>query len=317
MLHTLLLTTFTVLAAPSAGVEARATMSDDRFAGDTAQGRSYGTTLRLEALGTPSEEFQDRVPGGILRFGAAVGLIATTPSDITRTDIDRTDRPHSGYTYAGFIVEFSDGAKNRLRAELDYGAVGAWSGAGAFHRAWSRVAGGSQPRGWNHQIRNELHFHLVADWDRELVRALPTRWGHLVDVQTHARLEMAEWAVAGTAGATVRLGLLQRPFLGVPDVRADRRRSEVQVYAYARGDASAVLRRTTVDGSIFDRPDDASRSPHRSDSRTFVPRGEVGVVIQPVRNVDIGFALQHVGPEVNDPGAKGHTVGRVSLGVRF
>lgn len=316
------------------GVEFQTSLSDEAFAGQLAHGRAYQTHLRYRLMYTLSRRRQQRIfgesrmPRPTLRFGVAAGVSATTPSDTSRIDIDRQDRPYTGFAYGGVLVEVSDGARNRLRAELDYAGVGEWSGVDAFHRGWKRAIGAPEPRGWANQTRNELHFHLVADWDRELLRAMPLRGAHLVDVQTHARVELAELAVAGTGGATVRLGLLRRPFLGVPDAAADSHREacgtwkcrsvrSMQFYVYARGEGSAVGRRTTVDGSLFDREDDENRSPHRARSRRLVPRAEIGVVVQPIEQFDVRFALQHTGPEVDTSENRPHTVGRFTLTARF
>ncbi len=315
-------------------VELQASLSDEAFAGQLAAGRAYGTHLRHRAMLTLPRRYQDRIfrrsgmPRPTLRFGVSAGVSATTPSDTSRLDIDREDRPYTGFTYGGVIVEVSDGVRQRLRVELDYAAIGEQSGADAFHRGWKDAIGAPAPKGWTNQTRNELHFHLTGDWDRELLRAMPLGQAHLVDVQAHARVELAELAVAGSGGATVRLGLLRRPFMGVPDAKADdfraacpswscRNARSMQFFVYAHGEAGAVGRRTTVDGSLFDRDSDTDRSPHRSRSRTFVPRAELGVVVQPMEHLDLRFALEHVGPEVDSPAARPHTVGRFTLTARF
>ncbi len=325
-------------AAPAAeqpeqpSVEVRTSMTDEAFAGQLARGRGYGTHLRLEAMGTPRPSWQARHvrtakrPHAALRFGGTFGMDATTPTDIRRSTIDEDDRPYVGYTYAGFIVEFTDGERNRLRGELDYGAIGAQSGAGAFHRAW-KGAIGPRPQGWSNQVRDELHFNLVLDWDRALVRGFEFDGFHLVEAQTHARVELAELAVAGSVGGTVRLGYLQRPFVGVPspdDARLDscrswrcRVREGAQAFVYLRGDVGSVWRRTSIDGSLFDRPTDHDRSPHRSDARPVVGTAEVGVVLQPLHNLDVRFAVRHISAEVDAPSAAPHVVGHGSVGVRF
>lgn len=91
----------------------------------------------------------------------------------------------------------------------------------------------------------------------------------------------------------------------------------MQFFVYARGDATLVGRRTTVDGSLFDRPDDDDRSPHRAASRRFVPSGEIGLVVQPMEHLDVRFSLHHVGREVDSDQATGHTFGRVAITTRF
>ena len=316
-------------------VEVQAALSGDGLAGQLTQGDAYTTGLRLQSLVTPPRAVQDRIfardhrmPSPTLRFGVAAGVAAYTPSDTSTDAIDRTDRPYTGLTFGGAIVELSDGARNRLWTELDYAAIGPQSGASRFHKAFERATAGRAPRGWGNQTRNELHFDLQAKWDHVLVRAFELGHAHLVDLQTHAGIELAELDIAASGGGTVRVGLLRRPFVGVPDAEADAARDacggwrcrqlrSTQFFVYGRADANVVGRRTSVNGSIFDRASDENRSPHRAHARRFVPTAEIGIVAQPLEHLDVRFSIHHVGREVDTPQARPHTFGRIAVTGRF
>lgn len=81
-----------------------------------------------------------------------------TPEDIRLPRLVEDDRPYAGVLLGGISL-FDDiphhGWREARSLNLDIGMVGPASGAEFVQREFHEVIGGSEPRGWDHQLDNE------------------------------------------------------------------------------------------------------------------------------------------------------------------
>lgn len=192
---------------------------------------------------------------------------------------DPNDRPYGGWLHGGILFQHLFAAEqplssSRLTLQATVGVTGPASGAEHVQRGWhsalNHIFGRTVARipiGWEKQLPTEPAFHLSA------LREQPLLWSPYVD---------ATWSVGGMlgtvfvnagVGATVRAGVLARPF-GLapimPSVHAAKRAQRAaegqsedtapqaeapervsEVYVFARGQARLVARNLFLDGTFF------------------------------------------------------------------
>lgn len=173
------------------------TLENDLFTPDNSD-RYYTNGIRLAFISSTFDEFNDENSYGWVRSllgdmdlvsadgykrGVAYGIgqIVITPDDIARSDEQTDDLPYAGLLY-GF---YSMNGQREGRAEtlsLMFGVVGPLSMAEESQKFLHKIIGNDEPKGWKHQLKNELKLNLSYDrryllasyrpgnyWDLDLV----------------------------------------------------------------------------------------------------------------------------------------------------
>ena len=98
-------------------------------------------------------------PGGEVAVGYVLGQLMFTPDAIARTDLVRGDRPYAGYLFLGVYGQRAwdtDWGEVFDHAQLDIGVVGPSSGADKLQKSIHEWLDTVVPRGWEHQIEDQL-----------------------------------------------------------------------------------------------------------------------------------------------------------------
>ncbi len=150
------------------------TWENDLFAGED-DGYTNGAAVSWGYRGL-SDFDQERLPGWLAFLAQrsyladsgtqravsySIGQAMFTPEDIeVRTPLP-TDRPYAGLLlWSTSIYAYDERVSDRL--SLSLGAVGPIAGAKPAQRFIHSVTGGSNPRGWSNQLRNEPVFAVGA-----------------------------------------------------------------------------------------------------------------------------------------------------------
>ncbi|SEM45938.1 hypothetical protein SAMN05444354_11740 [Stigmatella aurantiaca] len=240
--------------------------------------RFYTTGLRLEhhgeynpcrklalALGFP-DTVDHRYPCGV-----SLSQNIYTPSDITPSEGETPwpnpeDRPYGGWLHAGVLFQHLAAAdsptrSSRLTLEATVGVTGPASGAEhvqrGVHSALRHLFGpdtARDPIGWEAQLPTEPTLHLSA------LREQPLLWSPFVDAAWSAGAMLGTVFTNASAGATVRVGWLARPFGLAPLMPSIRQRLRAEqappertweAYLFARGQVRLVARNLFLDGTLF------------------------------------------------------------------
>jgi lipid A 3-O-deacylase len=91
-----------------------------------------------------------------------LGQMMVTPEDISRRNPDPNDIPYSGllYYFSSHLQVYEDYAD---MASVTLGIIGPASGAKATQEFFHKHVAGNNPKGWGHQLDNELVFKLSRD----------------------------------------------------------------------------------------------------------------------------------------------------------
>ena len=150
-------------------------------------------------------------PGFQRNVAFSIGQNMYTPVEIEREDLIVDDRPYAGWAYAG--VAFHSKNQKRLdTVEFQIGVIGPESMAEPIQKFVHKVVNSPEPRGWDHQLRNEPGLAVILERKARLFSGeTPEGWG--VDGIPFAGLSLGNVQTYANAGLELRLGLrLPRDF---------------------------------------------------------------------------------------------------------
>ena len=125
----------------------------------------YDEDTRLPRWGLPIIRKMPLInrPGFQRNIGLSIGQNIYTPKDISRRDLIKDDRPYAGWTYLAIAFH----VKNTFKLdvfEVTMGMVGPASLAEETQKIIHGWLKSKEPKGWNHQLRNEPG--LTIGWQR-------------------------------------------------------------------------------------------------------------------------------------------------------
>ena len=292
--------------------------------------RNFTNGIRLnwisEVRATPrwGRELASWIPlfpdGGTTRVGYALGQNMYTPENIVRRDLQRADRPYSGWTYVGAAITSSreaGGAGQLDTLEVNLGIVGPQSYAGETQREYHRLIGAQVPQGWANQLRNEPGVVLYYERKWRNIGKSQLLPGIEGDFSPHAGASLGNVFTYGGAGVTLRIGRNLATDYGPPRIRPGLagsmhfdtpQESPFAIYGFAGIEGRAVARDITLDGNTF-------ASSHSVDRRPLVGDAQFGIaaIYGSVRTT-FTYVLR---TREFDAQRSGDRFGAVSLSVKF
>lgn len=238
-------------------------------------------------------------PGLTRNVSLSVGQNMYAPEDLKRTDLIPDQRPYAGITYLALGFHSKD-SKRMDTLEVDLGIVGPHSYAEEIQETWHRWIDSTEPRGWEHQLKDEpvLNLFYERKW-----RALRSEIGQglAYDLIPHLGCSLGNAFTGANFGGQFRLGwnlpndfgtFLIRPGsdtnapMDEKDPRFFPAFNRFGVHVFAGLDGRAVLRNILLDGNTF-------LDSHSVDKKPFVLNTMVGVGVLVHRfKISYAYVLQ-------------------------
>lgn len=189
-----------------------------------------------------------------------LGQAMYTPTDRSRTDLIKNDRPYAGWLYLGLAYN----ARNQRQmdtTELDIGVVGPASLAKQAQDFIHDLRGFQRFNGWDNQLSNELGIQLVRE-RKNKVFISGNHSGPQTDLITHYGASLGNVKTYLNAGLELRFGHLSNDF-GTASIRpaADgnaplegtqtHRLNSEGMHVFLALDARAVAHDIFLDGNTF------------------------------------------------------------------
>ncbi len=260
---------------------------------------THGTKLSVAPAGDPPRWLRRLgnyvpffAPGHDAGVEFSIGQNIFTPADIEDPNLIEDDRPYAGWLYASAsllgVLDEDPARRVSNVLEITVGVVGPSSGADEVQRRWHKIIDTRTPRGWDHQLNDELglvltytriweHFGRIGAQGPEFSFA-PHAVGALGNVYTYAG-----------AGAMLRMGFNLRSDLGPPAISPSfpgsayfRTRSSWSGYLFAGVEGRLMARNIFLDGNTF-------KDSHSVERRIGVGDLQVGAVVR-YHNVRIAFS---------------------------
>ncbi len=212
-------------------------------------------------------------PGFQRNVGLSLGQNIYTPENISRKDLIKDDRPYAGWTYLSLTFHVKNTVKLDV-FEVTMGIVGPSSLAEETQRIIHGWIESKDPKGWDHQLRNEPG--LIIGWQRNwrlFNKGMGSGFGF--DVIPHIGGVVGNVATFANIGGEMRIGYnlpfdfgtsFIRPGSGI-EAPADmtdprlRRRKNFGIHLFADVDGRAVARNIFLDGNTWKESHRVHRKP--------------------------------------------------------
>lgn len=310
-------------------------LENDIFSGTD---RYYTNALRLTWLSSDLTEYDEDTrlprwglpllrklplinrPGFQRNVGLSLGQNMYTPEDISRRDLIRDDRPYAGWTYLSLTFHLKN--VNQMDIfEVTLGIVGPYSLAKQTQRTVHRWLDSKEPKGWEHQLRNEpgLNIGWQRNWrlfnigkgDGFGFDLIPHLGGVVGNVYTYANLggeiRFGYNLPLDFGSSFIRLGSGIEAPVTESDPRI-RRRHNFGVHLFMDVDGRAVARDIFLDGNTW-------KESHRVDRKRFVADMAAGLSIL-YKHVKLTYAHVYRTKEF-DGQDKAQSFGSVTLAITF
>ena len=248
------------------------TLENDLFTPGNSD-RYYTNGMRLAFISSTFDKFNDENSYGWMRslFGdmdlisadgyrrvvaRGVGQVVITPDNIRTSEEQPDDLPYAGLLY-GF---YSMNGQREGRAEtLSFmlGVIGPLSMAEESQKLLHKITGSSEPKGWRHQLKNELALNLSYDRRYLLASYRPGDYWDIDLVGTGA-LYLGNVMTGGNLSLAVVLGRLHsfnplsiRPDIVGRDSIAVNGSTRTGPFLFAGGGTDYWVHSFYLDGNIF------------------------------------------------------------------
>lgn len=214
---------------------------------------------------------------GEILHGYSIGQSMFTSNDISVKDPPLDARPYAGWLYGSIVLNAETGLQLD-QLVLTIGIVGPASLAEKTQKLIHDLLGAQQPKGWDHQLRNELG--LMASWQRSwralAIRPLARRQ---LDLTPHIGMTLGNVLTFVNSGLTLRYGGNLPVDYGPPRIQPGLTGTSSFVpaagigwYLFAGVEGRAVVRNIFLDGNSF-------RSSRSVDKKPFVGDLQFGGVL--------------------------------------
>nr|WP_040495178.1 lipid A deacylase LpxR family protein [Fulvivirga imtechensis] len=235
-----------------------------------------------------------------------------TPRKISEKDVEDFDRPYAGWHYVALRVQNFPNFNNTNKYQIEVGLVGEVSGIGQFQEWWHDKLGIMQPKGWEHEIENELVINLTYNRLRS--------WGLIkgVDIITDSGVKFGNGQNKLSQGATLRLGDFNTlNNSGFSESRVSFKRPKYnpvkdeidEVFFFYGVTAHQVLSNIFIQGSLL-----SDDSPHTEHLEEFVITRQWGIMLSNYYTT-FYFTVHRISPEV--VGGRVHRFLSLNLSFRF
>ncbi|WP_426060558.1 lipid A deacylase LpxR family protein [Hymenobacter sp. B1770] len=208
-------------------------------------------TLVLPSLAhLPTQRLLLRGPAGSTQYhGLTLRYHGFTPLRIQDPFIRVGDRPYAAYMYASFFrVSNQLTQRQRLTSALEVGFIGPAALGKEFQTAIHRATNDPTPRGWDYQIQTDAVLGYRLGYERQLLAA-----GGVAEVIGTAEASLGTLYTHASAGAQLRMGLLQPYFssLGVAGATSRAGQQQWQLYAHTSLEGRLVGYNATLQGGLL------------------------------------------------------------------
>jgi len=179
----------------------------------------------------------------IFKFGLSVEHMGFTPKDYESIDIQFGDRPFAAaIMLRSFAIANDTISKRRIGQSLSLGLIG----PGAFGKEMQvgihKITGNKIPRGWIHQIKNDLVLNYRVDYEKQLFR-----FADFFTLNATTTFQIGTLFTNASFGSAATLGVVGGPFSGSGTKRG------FEFYLYSQPVIRLIGYDATLQGGLFNK----------------------------------------------------------------
>lgn len=205
--------------------------------------------------------------GNDVRYGVGLQHNGYTPSSISSDAILYKDRPFAGVLMAkAFAISANYDLPYRLSSSMHLGIIGPNAGAQEMQTYIHHELNNLTPRGWEHQIKNDIILNYGVHYEQELFSV-----NKYLLLAGNAGADLGTLNTSISTGVTFMAGYFSSPFRNTDDTKG------LSIYGYMTPTSHIVGYNATLQGGLLNRT-----SPHTFESADICRllfRSRFGVVV--------------------------------------
>jgi len=175
------------------------------------------------------------------RYGLAVEHIGFTPNHYELPEIQFGDRPFAAaIMLKSFKIATNASESSRFVSSFNLGIIGPGAFGEEMQVGIHDLSGNKTPRGWRHQIQNDVVINYELGYERQLFQ-----WYDLLSLQAQSHLKVGTLFTNASVGANAVFGVFNSPF------SSEAKSRKFQIYAYAQPIITVVGYDATLQGGLF------------------------------------------------------------------
>jgi lipid A 3-O-deacylase len=247
----------------------------------------------------PSFLLNDK-PGKQSQYGIAAEHLGFTPTTISSSQIPHGDRPFASCLMLKFFSIRNDSVRNfRFVSTVIVGVIGPSAGGKEFQSAVHRWIGDMQPKGWEHQIRNDVVIGYQADFTKGIVDY------RYFTMAGKGSVRVGTLNAKASGGMILMAGLFDNPWTFF-----QRSKPRFRINIYCEPLLNLTGYDATLQGGLFNR--NSAYTIRSSDLTRFVFQNNAGVIIR-MKKVNLEYFQSFITKEFDAGGS--HHWGGVRIGI--
>ncbi len=203
------------------------------------------------------------------KFGISLEQEGYTPTSISHSEILTGDRPFAAGLFLKTFSIVNDPARmKRVSSSLSIGMIGPVTGGKEIQETLHRWIHYIMPRGWQHQIQNDVILNYQVEYERGLFAG-----ENYFSLSTKVGARVGTFSTKVSGGFIMMMGYFDNPFKNFSN-----RKRKTQVYLYAEPLLNIVGYDATLQGGLFNRTSPYTIASY--DINRLVFQGNVGLVFK-------------------------------------
>lgn len=176
--------------------------------------------------------------------GIRLESIVYTPTDIVADSVLKNDRPFAAIISLGFLLQQRINKKLLLSSDFTLGIIGPAAWGNEIQTGIHRITKNSLPKGWKHQIKNDVVVNYSAQLEKILIQK------RIVSISALAK------SILGTYQTNVALGI--NAHLGWKQLTNSTETRRFNCFVYSQTFAKVVGYDASLQGGVFQRTSEHS-----------------------------------------------------------
>lgn len=248
----------------------------------------------------PASKLLYKTKNSETKYGFTFNLFGYTPTSTSSNEILYGDRPFEGsMSLKMFAISSNNVKEQRTAAALSIGVIGPAALGEEIQTNIHRWTGNKLPKGWQHQIKNDILVNYQLDFEKKLL------------ANNSFLLNSAAGIKAGTVhnkisgGINFMAGHFNNPYF-------EKRKKKVEYYLYGQSKISIIGYDATMQGGLFNRKSPYTISSGDVSRITF--QADAGLVIN-FKKLYFHYNQSFLTREFST--GKSHRWGGISIGFGF
>ncbi|MFT7156365.1 MAG: lipid A 3-O-deacylase [Parvicella sp.] len=217
---------------------------DNDYFSETDKDYTQGYSLELSApylIKNPLNRILVQLSNGISKYGLLVEHIGFTPQNIGSEQIQYNDRPFAAaIMLKSYVISTDTVKKLRLSSSFNLGIIGPGAFGNEMQTGIHRAIDGVIPKGWTHQVRNDLVLNYGIDIEKQLVQLKD-----VFSIQADFKGKLGTLYSNTALGLNMTLGKINTPFSSIV------KKTKFEMYGYAQALVNVIAYDATLQGGLF------------------------------------------------------------------